>query len=73
MIRVMVTTVMCVIKMGNIVSRGAASLAFRASVLTIIPWSLPRCHPYTQTEPFMQLLAREISADYYIRYIYVPI
>ena len=59
-----VHTVVGVMKMGNIVPRGGiepTSLVFQAGVLPL----LPTCHHYTHTHLCVQLLASEVSADYY--------
>ena len=60
---------MVVTKMGNSVPRAGIAttfLAFLASVLTITPPRLPKVSmPTTDAYLYMEILAREISADYY--------
>ena len=68
-IMVMVTSVMGVMKMGNVPRVGikSTSPAFWASVPTITPHRLPDVtpHPPIDTYLFMWLLTREVNADYY--------
>ena len=62
------TSVVGEMKMGNIVPKAGfepTSLAFWASVLIITLLRLPWSHLYTHAYLSMQVLASEVSADYY--------